>query len=211
MTSGTPISLSMRVYEWPNVVCSPNASPWSDVMITSVFSRSPWLGGVEQATQLLIEGGDAVIVAVAGHLDVPQSEQALDRPHIFHQESMISRELGPDSELAEMVLWRKVRLVGVEVVQEGEEGAIRPAPTQPREEGLVELVCMAGLQVDPLPVEEATGIQDVLEDPLARNRASEQGPRRQRVVFVMGKPPRQPALITTAVGVCREPGGLIAA
>ena len=100
--------------------------------------------------------------------------------------------------------------MSVEVVQEGEEGAIRPPSPQPVEEGVVDPARIAGLEVDPLGVVEVAATEDVLEDPASSNRAAEQGSRRQRVIFVMGEAPIQPGLVTAALGVCREPDGLIA-
>ncbi len=45
---------------------------------------------------------------------------------------------------------------------------------------------------------------------LPGDRAAQEGPRRQRVILEMGEAPIQPGLVTAAVGVRREPGGLIA-
>ena len=48
------------------------------------------------------------------------------------------------------------------------------------------------------------------EDPVPGYRATEEGPRSQREILEMGEPASQPGLVIAAIGVRREPGGLIA-
>ena len=90
-------------------------------------------------------------------------------------------------------------LVGVEVVQEGEEGTIGPPPAQPVEEGVVDPARVAGLEADPLLVVEVAATEDVLEDPAPRDRAAQEGSRRQRIILEMGEAPIQPGLVSAAV------------
>ena len=52
--------------------------------------------------------------------------------------------------------------MGVEIVQECEEGTIRPPLAQPVQEGIVGPVRAAGLEADPLDVVIEATIQDVL-------------------------------------------------
>ena len=129
---------------------------------------------------------------------------------VIEQELVIPRDLGPDPETARIFRRGHVRVVSVEVVQEGEKGAISlPAP-QPVEKGVVDPARIAGLEVDPLLVVEIAASEDVLEDPASGDRAAQEETRRQRVILVMGEAPIQPGLVTAAAGVRREPGGLIA-
>ena len=93
------------------------------------------------------------------------------------RKSVIPRRPGPDPEAARISRRGYVRRVGVEIVQEREEGTIRPPPAQPVEEGFVDPARTAGLEADPLHVVIVAAIQDVLEDPVPGNRATEEGPR----------------------------------
>src|ERR1700734_3293021 len=105
---------------------------------------------------------------------------------------------------------RYVWLVGVEVVEISEEGTVGPSPVQPVEKGRVDLPGTARLEADPLLAVKVTATQDVREDPVPGDRAGEEGLWRQRVVLEMGEASTQPGLVTAAVGVRCEPGGLIA-
>ena len=102
--------------------------------------------------------------------------------------------------------------MGVEVVQEGEEGTIGPPSAQPVEEGVVDPAAHRGIGGRSTSVVHGTAaeIRMFVEDPLPGNRATEERPRSQRVILEMGEAPIQPGLVIAAVGVRREPGGLIA-
>ena len=166
---------------------------------------------VEQPPELFIEESEAIVVAVTDHLDVTCPHPGLVRPHVIEEIPVIPKCLGPDTETALIIPRGNVRLVGVEVVQEGEEGAIRPPSRQPVQERLVDLARASGLEADPLLDVEAAQIHHVLEDPLAVNRATEQGPRSERVILVMSEAASQAGLVITAVGVRHESRGLISA
>ena len=100
--------------------------------------------------------------------------------------------------------------MGVEVVEKGEKGAIRPPSTQPVQEGVVDPGASRDCSSIHFLVVEVAATEDALEDPVSSNGAAKQGSRRQRVVLVMGEAAIQPSLVTAAIGVCRKPDGLIA-
>ncbi len=92
---------------------------------------------LEQPTELFIEEGDAVVVAIAGHLDVPLSGRGILQRHVAQEEGVIPWRFGPDAEAALKSRRGYVRRVGVEVIQEGEKRTIRPPPAEPAQEGFV--------------------------------------------------------------------------
>ena len=55
---------------------------------------------VEQPAELFIEESDAIVVAVAGHLDVPLRRIALVHRHVIEEELVIPPGPGPDPEAA---------------------------------------------------------------------------------------------------------------
>ena len=71
-------------------------------------------------------------------------------PREIEQELVILRGLGPNPETARIFRRGHVRVVSVEVVEKGEKGAIRLPSPQPVQEGVVDPVRIAGLEVDPL-------------------------------------------------------------
>jgi hypothetical protein len=105
-------------------------------------------------------------------------QEFLFRYHILvHQHKIdeyfiISRSRRPDSEAPGMSGGRYVRRMGVEVVQEGKERAIHPPPAQPIEECVVDCTRTARLEADPLFFVIIAETDDVLECPLAGNRAT---------------------------------------
>ena len=103
-----------------------------------VVEEPPSSQVLEQPAELFIEEGDAIVVAVAGHLEVPFHRRRLVHPHVIEQEVVLSGGPGPDPEAALGSRRGYVRVVGVVVVQEGEEGTIRPTSAQPVEEGGVD-------------------------------------------------------------------------
>ena len=180
-------------------------------MITTVLSRSRWPRSVvEQPAEFIIEESDAIVVAIAGQLNVPFHGRVVVHPHITEQEIVIPRRPGPDPEAARKSRRGYVRRVGIEKVEEGEKGTIRPPTAQPVEEGFVGPVSAPGLEADPLHVVIVAAIQDVHQDPLPGYRTAEQGPRSEREILEMGDAASQPRLVVTAIGVRREPGSLIA-
>ena len=104
----------------------------------------------------------------------------------------------------------------IKVVQKREKGTIGPPSPQPLEESVVDLSYTAGLEVDPLlvvevvPTDEIAEAQDILEDPLPCHRPSEDRPRRQRIIRVVGEAPRKSGLVSAAVRVRDETRGLVA-
>src|SRR5262245_12473315 len=122
----------------------------------------------------------------------------------IRQELVILRGSGSDAEAARISRRWHVRVVSVEAIQEGEEGAVLPPPVaQPAKEGVVDPARVAGLEADPLPIVKVAA-NDVLEDPAPRDRAAQQVPWRQRVIFVMNETSIQPGLVTAVVGVRGE-------
>ena len=98
----------------------------------------------------------------------------------------------------------------VEVVQKGKEGPIGRPPGQPIQESIIELLRTARLKGDPLLVVEVAETQDILEDPVARDRAGEDRPRRKRVIIEMVKAPTQAKFVAATACVGGEPRGLVA-
>ncbi len=164
---------------------------------------------VEQPAELVVQEGDAIVVAVAGHDHVPSRDHGLQVSEIG-QELIIARGPGTDAETARIARRGHIRIVGVEAVHEGEERAIRPPPAQPVEEGVVDPARVAGLEADPLPVVEVAAAEDVPEDPAPGDRAAQQESRRERIVLVMREAAIQPGLVTAIGGVRNEARGLIA-
>src|SRR6185312_7487382 len=126
---------------------------------------------VEQATELLVEKRDAIVVAVAGHLDVPLLQQLLIDQHVIEEVMVILRSPGPDPEPALIIRRRYVRRMGIKIVQEGEEWAVPAPPAQPAEEGFGGPPRAARLQLDPLLIVIIARIQEVLHDPPPGDRA----------------------------------------
>ena len=76
------------------------------------------------------------------------------RTHKIEEEAGNPAGSGPDPEAALKFRRGNVWVVGVEVIQEGEEGAIRPPPAQPIEEDCVDLTRIPRLEADPFLIVE---------------------------------------------------------
>jgi hypothetical protein len=101
--------------------------------------------------------------------------------------------------------------VGVELVDEGEERTIRRPSAQPVGEGPVDFARATRLKADPFLVVMVAETQEILlEDPLPADGATDEGPRCQREIIIMGEAPIQPGFVVAAIGVRHEPGGLAA-
>ena len=164
---------------------------------------------IEQLPELLIEESDAVVVAIACHQKVSCSGRILVDVRVVKKELVVPWVLGADPEAAGISRRGHVRVVGVEIVEEGEEGRSCRLP-QPAEKGIVDPTRIAGLELDPFLLVEVAASEDVRQDPASRDRAAQEETRRQREILVISKPSIQTRLIIAAVRVGGEPGGLVA-
>jgi hypothetical protein len=175
-----------------------------------ILEKSLALERVKQLTELFIEGEDAIVIAVACHDQAAISSVHLVSRHEINEELVILGGPGRDPEAARMIGSGYVRLMRIEVIQKGEKGTVGSPSAQPPPETVVARAPIAGLKADPLHAVENAEAQDIPEDPVAGDRAGQDRQRRQQVVVEMGEAPIQAGLVGAAVGVRREPGGLIA-
>ena len=114
---------------------------------------------IEQRPDLPIQGGDAIVVGVAGQLHVALAELELVPIPVFQEHPGVAGRFGAEPEMGPISLGGEKGLVCVEIVQEGEEGPPAvPLSRQPVQKRLVDPLGVSGLGSDPFDAVEAAGV-----------------------------------------------------
>ena len=108
-----------------------------------IFEKPLAIEPVNELPKLIIEECDAIVKRIPSHREVAVQDTLPTRIAVIKQELVIPWRLGPDPETARVSIRRDVGLVGIEVIQVGEEGAFGLACPQPVEERVVDFAAAA--------------------------------------------------------------------